>query len=192
MQQKLKEITDLILGFTFRGAIMPDQDGDSFVFQAKNIVGDKADIDLQNLVKISFKSLRGVHFLQKGDIVLTLRGANVGSFRAAVVRDDVRNVIVSSSVMIIRPIKQKVLSEYLATYFNSMNGQNNILKAVTGSYIQTISRQKLGEAIIPLPPLEDQLLIIKLADNLKRQQKLCERKIKIKKNIADAIFEKIL
>jgi len=138
MQQKLKEIADLILGFTFRGAIVPDQNGDSFVFQAKNIVGDKADVGLQNLVKISFKGFRGAHFLQKSDIVLTLRGANVGSFRAAVVRGDVKNVIVPSSVMIIRPINQKVLSEYLAAYFNSMDGQKNILKAVTGSYIQTI------------------------------------------------------
>ncbi|MCK9573678.1 MAG: restriction endonuclease subunit S [Candidatus Omnitrophica bacterium] len=192
MQQKLKEIADLILGFTFRGAIVPDQNGDSFVFQAKNIVGDKADVGLQNLVKISFKGFRGAHFLQKSDIVLTLRGANVGSFRAAVVRGDVKNVIVPSSVMIIRPINQKVLSEYLAAYFNSMDGQKNILKAVTGSYIQTISRQKLGEAIIPLPSIEDQLSIIKLADNLKRQQEICEEKNKIKKNIINAIFEKII
>jgi hypothetical protein len=190
MQQKLKEIANLILGFTFRGAIIPDQNGDYFVFQAKNIVGDKANVDLQNLVKISFKGLRGAHFLQNGDIVITLRGANVGSFRAAVIQSDVKNVIASSSVMIIRLTDQKVLPEYMAAYFNSMDGQKNILKSVTGSYIQTISGQKLGEAIIPLSSFEDQLLIIKLADNLKRQQEIFERKNKIKKNIINAIFER--
>ncbi len=191
MIKKLKDISNLILGFTFRGAIIPDKNGNTFVFQAKNVATGNKIIDLRSLTMISFKNFHGSYFLRKNDIALTLRGANIGSFRAAVIQGNSENVLASSSVIVARLTGYEVLPEYLSIYLNSKEGQKKILKSVTGSYIHSISRNKLSEIEIPIPSIDMQETIVKLSDNLRYQREICERKIQIKKNIANAIFEKL-
>jgi len=191
MSNKLTEIANLILGFTFREALIQNPHGNARVFQAKNIGNNINDINLNNLIRISFSGSYGNYFLKKNDIVITLRGIGIGSFRAAVINDNINDTVAASSVLIIRIINRSYLPEYVAAYLNSTRCQKNILETVAGSYIPTISKKNIGEIKIPKLDQENQDLIVKLVDNLNQQSKICEKRIRLQKNIANSIFENL-
>jgi len=188
MIYKLQDTTNLIPGFAFRGAIIPNSNGNISVLQAKNI---SENINFCNLVKTSFSGPFGKYFLLKGDVVITLRGMGLGSFRAAVIRGNVNNVIVASSVLIIRTVNNKYSPEFVAAYLNSGEGQKAILDSVTGSYIKSISRKSFGETELPNLDTESQSLIVDLIKNTQEQTKICERRIQLLKNINNSIFENL-
>jgi restriction endonuclease S subunit len=188
---KIKEFANIISGYTFRGTIENHLNGDVFVIQAKNIVAGEDIKDSQNLTKIFFNGAHGASFLQKNDILVVSRGYGRNAFRASVFKSGINNVIASSSTIIIRIINNEVLPEFISVFINSSEGQKLIMESVTGSTIKAILRGKFRKISVPIPSIDRQEIIIKLANNLKRQEKICARKIQIKKNIANSIFEKL-
>jgi len=82
-KMKLKEIADIIAGYTFRGAIISDPEGSLYVLQAKNIKGALVITD-EGLTKTSFETSHTNAFVKDGDIVIGSRGV----FRSAVVRSE--------------------------------------------------------------------------------------------------------
>ncbi|MCU0652891.1 MAG: restriction endonuclease subunit S [Candidatus Pacebacteria bacterium] len=191
MQVKLEQIANIISGYTFRGALENNSDGNVFVLQAKNIIAGQKLNGNQNLSRILFEKARGQFFLQNNDIVIVSRGSGIGSFRAAVFQDLTTNIVVASSVYIIRAISDKVLPDYVSVFINSSEGQKRIMETATGSHIKALLRSEIVKINIPLPEVDKQRIIVKLAKNLKQQEEICYRKIQIKKNIANSIFEKI-
>ncbi|MFA6375873.1 MAG: restriction endonuclease subunit S [Candidatus Paceibacterota bacterium] len=188
---KIQEFANVISGYTFRGTIENQSGGDVFVIQAKNIASGVDIKDSQNLVKILFNGAHGASFLQNNDITIVSRGYGRNAFRATVFKSDINNIVASSSIIIIRITDNRVLPEFISSFINSSEGQKRIMESVTGSSIKAILRGKFREISIPLPPIEKQETIIKLTNNLKQQEEINARKMQIKKNIANSIFEKI-
>jgi hypothetical protein len=191
MMIKIGEFANVISGYTFRRAIESQSEGDAFVLQAKNIVLGENIKGSQNLAKIFFDGARGAFFLQNNDVAVVSRGFGRSAFRAAVFKGSMNNVVASSSVFIIRITDGKVLPDFISMFINSNEGQKRIMEAVTGSSIKAILRGKFREIVVPIPSIAEQE-IIKLAANLKSQGEIYDRKITIKKNIANAIFEKLI
>lgn len=191
MHIKVSKFAEVINGYTFRGAIETDKNGGAFVLQAKDIIQGQNIVDAKNLTPIYFQGIRTASFLQKDDILIVSRGASAGSFRATIFSGDNKNVIASSSILILRIKKKEVLPEYLATYFNSPDGQSKILQTVTGSYIQAISRRKFEELEIPIPPLQIQQSLNGLNQNIKQQQMIYKRKKELKQEIVNTIISNL-
>ena len=97
MQNKvpLKQIANVVAGYTFRKALKEQGDGTIFVLQAKNILED-SNVDEANLNKISFYNYRTVANVYQGDVVISSRG----NFHAGVIKTDLKNIIAASSVYI--------------------------------------------------------------------------------------------
>ncbi|MFA5086044.1 MAG: restriction endonuclease subunit S [Candidatus Paceibacterota bacterium] len=188
MHTKVSQIGQVINGYTFREAIETDKKGDVFVLQAKDIIQGQDIVNSKDLTPISFKGTRTASFLQKDDILIVSRGANTGSFRTTIFSGNDDNVIASSSVLILRIKKEKVLPEYIATYLNSPEGQNKILQVVSGSYIQSISRIKFEELEIPIPPLKIQQSLNGLNRNIKQQELIYKRGKELKQEIVNTII----
>lgn len=187
MYMKISNIADIINGYTFRGAIVEVKGGDVIVLQAKDIIQGQNVTDTENLTHIDFAGTRTASFLKKNDVLIVSRGMGVGSFRSTVFDSDNTNVIASSSLLIVRTTKEEILPEYLALYFNSAEAQSKIIESVSGSYIQSISRRKFEEDLkIPIPPLAKQKALIDLNRNIKQQEKIYERKKKLKEQIVEA------
>lgn len=183
---KISDIAEIINGYSFRGAIKTITNGDTFVLQAKDIIQGQNIIDTEKLTPIAFSGIRTASFLQKNDIVIVSRGTGAGSFRSVLFNLD-GNVIASSSLLIFRIKKKDILPEYVSLYLNSSDGQNKILETVVGSYIHAISRKKFEKEIeIPIPPLSTQKSLIELNKNIKEQEKIYERKKKLKQEIIGA------
>ena len=74
MQSKsLKDISEIIAGYTFRGALKNVSDGKVQVVSAKN-VNEDSTIRIDNLIKIQNVPPRTNAFISKNDVLLSSRG----------------------------------------------------------------------------------------------------------------------
>lgn len=169
--KNLKDIVDVIAGYTFREALKPQIDGLMAVIQSKDVLNDLY-INKDNLTKINLQKYQSKALVEENDIIISSRG----SFKISVIKGNTTNIIASSSVYILRLKNKNILSEYLAIYLNSIKGQKEIKNKTTGSVIKTILRNDLGNLKIPLPNKNIQNKIINLYENNLNQQKLLTRK----------------
>jgi type I restriction enzyme S subunit len=101
-------------------------------------------------------------FLKKGDVLIARMPEPLG--RACVFPMDEENKYVTAvDVCIIRP-KENCLSSYLKYTLNSVDIRNSIYRQKTGTTRERITRKKLGELQIPLPPIEQQKKIAAILD----------------------------
>lgn len=188
MQSKcLKEISEIIAGYTFREALKNDRNGEIQVLLAKNI-SDDGSINHSELTRINLALPRANAFVKKDDVLLSSRGI----FRAGVFNMETKNTIAASSLFVLRIKNNNVLPQYLSIYLNSEAGQNSIQKILTGSTIKTILRGALEDLSIPIPPLAIQKMIIDIKDNWRKRAKLLNRKIDLDKNIANGTIKQLL
>lgn len=193
MHKKLSQLADIVSGYTFRGSIENDPNGDIFVLQAKNVQANQDIENISDFTTISDKSLRNPYFLQHNDILLVSRGSGLGSFRSAVFVSNEPKVMPSSSVHVIRIQDVTVLPKYVSLYFNSEVGQKELLQIVTGgSYIQSILVKNLIDFKIPIPPIHIQKSIIALHENITDQERILKRKQELQKNIINASFTNLI
>src|SRR3989338_7888737 len=133
MHKKLSQLADIVSGYTFRGSVENDPNGDIFVLQAKNIQTNQDIVNTADFITISDKSLRNPYFLEYNDILLVSRGSGIGSFRSAIFVSDETKVMPSSSVHVIRIKDVIVLPKYVSLYLNSPEGQKALSQIVTGA-----------------------------------------------------------
>lgn len=183
----VKEIAEIIAGYTFRGALKHDLNGKCEVVSAKNINED-GSIDYNGLTRILQLPPRTNAFVKENDVILSSRGV----FRAGVYRKKSQSIIASSSTFILRVDNTKLLPEYLAIYLNSEVGQASIRRVLTGSSIKTILRKSLENLQIPIPSIDIQKKIIDIRENWQVQEGLLNRKINLNKGIAAGAIKQLL
>lgn len=185
--KKLGDISELITGYTFRGALKSELQGGNKVVLARHINED-GSMNYSSLIRINQELPRTNAFVSKNDVLLSSRGV----FRAGVFAKDEDNVIAASSIFILRIKKNEIIPEYIAIYLNSEAGQNGIQKILTGSTIKTILRRTLANLKIPIPPLQAQKQIVEIIENWRKREKLLSKKINLNKNIAQGAIQKLL
>ncbi len=185
--KKLKDITEIILGYTFRKSIVQSNNGNYSVILAKDI-NNETPISTSSLSKINLKTLNPTALIKPNDILLSSRGI----FKAAVFNDKTTNIIAASSIFILRPTSKDILPEYLSILLNSSVGQTKIQKIITGSSIKTILKSDLENIDIEIPSLENQKTIIEIIKNLSHQEKILEEKISLNKKLTKSILQKLL
>lgn len=191
MHKELREIATVIVGYTFRGAIKSDDNGDIFVFQAKDLIQGEPFEDVCTLTKTSHAIPDYAGRFKKNDILLIARGMKSGSFRSTLFVAEAQNVIASSSIHVIRVTAADILPEYISHYLNSKEGQDALTQIVSGSYIGVLPRKELEKIKIPIPPLDKQMAIVNLHRNIRDQHRITSRQNEIKQNIINATFRNL-
>ena len=136
----LQELTDITFGYSFRGAIEGNPNGNYRVIQARNISSDSTFEDPSELERVSIDSTRSEAFVKRGEVLITSRGATVGGFKATLFDcDSDLPVLASSSLFILHSIKE-VLPEYLVAYLNSDKAQRELQDRATGATVRSIPR----------------------------------------------------
>lgn len=187
----IKDIAQVIAGYAFRGAITPDNNGNIFVFQAKDLIQGEPLVNTSTLTKVSLDVPEHPAYLQKNDILIIARGMKSGAFRSTVFMSDEPNVIASSSIHIIRVKNKEVLPEYISLYLNTPLAQLALSQVVSGSYIGSLSRSALEDILVPIPSLQKQKIMVDLQRNLFEQLKLLFKKNELKQNIINEAFSKL-
>jgi len=179
----LTNIAEIISGYSFREAILENKNSNVFIVQAKD-TKNNLYLNEKDLKEISDSSY-GEKSAKNSDVIMS----NKGFFYSTVIKSKAK-IIPSSSVYIIRPNQEKILSEYLAIYFNSKIGQAEIKKYESGGSIKIIPLKDLRNVKVIIPEIERQKKIVELYKNIEKQNEILERKKIINQNILEAIFIK--
>lgn len=182
---KLKNIAEIISGYSFRFSLSDITLGDTFVLQSGDIREDMT-LELNSNQKLDLKDIKTKAFTETNDILLGSKGNPTVGY---VESDD--KILISSSMYIIRVKDDTVLPKYLAIYFNSPNGQRELNKVSLGGYIKGISKTNLETLTIPIPSKDIQEKIILLHDNIVKQKGLLERKLTINKEVLNCVVNNL-
>ena len=182
---KLKEITDIRLGYSLQKALSADIKGNIRIIQPKDI--DEFNcIDFSDVWSTTISPNPVKHFINNGEVLLISRG----KFRAAVYKPPIgQNFAVSSSFLRIILNSSVMIPEYVATYLNSFAGYRELAKMQScGSGIAAINADELKNLKIPIPSLSKQKKIAELSN-----ERLNMRKLQKKHTILlDKIFDYVI
>nr|WP_223231730.1 restriction endonuclease subunit S [Pseudoalteromonas distincta] len=117
------------------------------------------------------KELKKGH-VETGDVLITTRG-NIGN--TAIVPSRLNDVNINAQLVLLRPEKEQIDSNYLKHIFSSPDLKRQISIGLTGSALKQLPIRSLKELEIPLPPLDEQKRIAAILDKAdairrKRQQ----------------------
>lgn len=154
--EKAKGVADIVLGKILQST---EKEGYAFkkYLRAQNIRWESVDVSDVNEMWFSPKEL-STYRLQKDDILVS-EGGEVG--RAAIWKDELDECYIQNSVNRLRVDRKKILPEYLLYVLESY-GQAKVFEGTVNRVsIAHLTREKLKEYYIPLPPLDEQRQIVK-------------------------------
>ncbi len=175
-KQRLEEISTISTGFSFRGAIPQDPNGDTLVVQAANLAGNGSLAEEADFKRIKVIGRASSVTVSKNDVLLVSRGTSNGGFRAAFVSSPQNPLVASSSLHIIRVTSDDLLPEFLCAYLNTPQCQQQLQRIASGSTIRTLLIKNLSLLEIPIPPIKTQQSIVNLARNVTSQQKIFQQR----------------
>ena len=188
MNKRLEDIGEIILGHTFREAIVDVPTGNYAILQAKNI-GREGVVATDDLVSTLLEGTKTNALVYKEDVILS----NRGTFRAAVFNDNRHNVLAASSVYIIRiHNREQCLPEYLAIFLNSHEGQNLLEGMNRGTIIKSLPKRSLSELFVPIPSLATQKTVISIYKNFHSRAALYERKFRLEEAVANQSISSLI
>ena len=158
---KLGLISSVITkGTTPRGGNVAYLDNGIGFLRAENIEGyDK--LNLQNLKFIDETTHNGFlkrSILQNDDILITIAGT-LG--RTAIVTDDVLPLNTNQAVAIVRLVNPLlVYNRFIAYAINSNTIKKTLLQQEVAMAIPNLSLENIHDCVVPIPPLNEQLAIV--------------------------------
>ena len=170
MQTSIKEIARLSMGTNFRPHHEASDSDGLCVVQMKDL--DTTSVKIATLEKLSLKPPRNVTFLKPGDVIFRSRGRTT---TAVIVPRNIGKAVLAAPLFLIR-VKDpsRVLPGYLCWYINQTPAQRFLYQRTEGSALKMINLKHLGDLEIPLPALNVQSKIEKIAAMLKKESALLE------------------
>lgn len=182
MEHTLSQLTDIISGHSFRGAVPTNESGFYKVIQVRDI----DDIYLDSTLIETTSDVDNA-MVQEGDILLSMRGTDSSGLKVTMVTDQTEPCIVSSALCILRATSGAVLPEYLLFYLNSTRGQQRLKSLLAGATVKTIVKKELAKLQISIPPMDKQKQVVEMSKNVYRQKQLLSQKNNLLATLADNI-----
>ena len=179
----LIDIAEINLGYSFRGNLPIDDNGNIYVIQPKNILNN----DYTNLEKIFMPNLNDKYILKAGDIILTNKYRFIADMFDP--KDDAI-YIASSSVFVLRANNNCCVPEYLTAYINSVEGQRQISKFSETSTIPSLTKGYIENLMIPIVPFNIQSKIVSLTKDYKEYSDLLTKKMILEEKIVNNFIDK--
>lgn len=142
--------------------------GDIFI-RAQNLKFDRLDLDDVAYVSLPERSEGKRTRVQKGDLLITITGANVT--KTALVDEDIGSAYVSQHVALFRP-NTEALPEYLYWFIvANAAGRKQLENFAYGAGKPGLNLTNIREVALELPGLDEQQVIVdRLNDTLSRQE----------------------
>jgi len=189
----LQSIAAIQPGYPFRGKLELDSNGDAFVVQYRHLVLGESLNDKQGktLDRVTLPGRKRPEYLCPGDILFMAKGTRND---AAVVRELPHNTVCTPNFYHIRltPSACNVMPEFLAWQLNHVDAQRYFAMCSQGSAAPSITKSQLGNLPIVVPLIEQQALMVKLADAATREQQLVNQLIENRQRMVDAAGHQLL
>jgi len=170
-------------GSHFSPQVQYDEPGaDRYMYiTAKNIRNDYMDFRKLSFVDKEFHdSIYGRCNPEFGDVLLTKDGVNTGDVTLNTLKEPFSLL---SSVCIFKTKKGELKSEFLKYYIQSPFGSKLISESMTGTAIKRIILRKIKDALVIIPPLAEQQIIV---DELESKLTVCN---KIEETISQSLLQ---
>lgn len=169
----LREVAVSHPGYPFRGAVKESTSGDVAVVQIKNSDPDDG-IDWPSVIRTNLTGRKRPDWLRSGDVLFTARGNRNSGI---LVEDPPDKAVCAPQFFLLRTNGDSLIPEYLAWYINQAPAQRYFLQSAEGTFITSIRRAVLEALPIPVPHVERQRLIAKLADAARQEKRLTQQLI---------------
>ena len=192
MEVLVKDIARIKAGYSFRGTIPVQENGNFRVIQIKD-VDPSGFVLINNLVNVAIETIKPEYLTEIGDVLLTSRGINR---RAATIDSAAAADAIFVSQLYVLKIKTgTVVPEYLTWYLNQKPAQEFFEERASGSYIQNIRQDVLAQLPVILPPPDVQKRIVEiyrlgLREREMAQKILEKRRLVVEKALLELIKEK--
>ncbi len=169
MKVKLKNLTSVQTGYSFRSRLEVIGSGETAVIQMKDLLEDNT-VDRSNLVKIDMENVKDHHLAKKGDLIFRSRGLQNTS---AILLNDPGNAVVAAPLLRIRITRRDIIiPEYLNWYISQRDAQAFFNSRAKGTVQKMISKQAIEELEVSLPSLEKQKSILEITSLSEKEQTL--------------------
>ncbi len=159
MQQKIKDIAEIQIGYQFRKRIEPEIDGSHKVIQIRDI-DENQSLNQEGLCRVTIDQLSEKYLVHKNDILFLARGHR--NF-AIPLMDSMEKTIAASHFFILKIKSKKVIPEYLAWFINQAPAQGYLHNlARRGSHMPIIPKSVFENLKVHIPDIEIQGKIVKL------------------------------
>lgn len=151
--------------------------GEVFYIQARDFDANR-QIAKNLTPTLSYQRNLEKHFLESGNVLIVAKGSN---FLSAVYDGFYPSAVASTVFLVIHLTKKSLVKpEYLSWYLNQNSTQTLLSTMSRGTSIPAINKKMLMELEIPIPSMQKQNTVLKLAELLE-QEKLINQKITILK-----------
>ena len=125
------------------------------------------------------------HLLIEGDILLVAKGV---ANRACLYKEQIGQAVASSTFFVIRLKEQSLMPDYLLWLLNTQRYQKLLQSLSKGTQVQSLSKKALSSIQIPIPSMEEQQQIVKVAEQWRIEQFFMDAL----KNSKDRYYEHLL
>lgn len=153
-------------GTTPRGGNVSYMDSGIGFLRAENILGyDRLKLqDLKYVDEDTHNNFLKRSILKSNDILITIAGT-LG--RTAIVTEDDLPLNSNQAIAIVRLVNpQLICNRYVAYILNSSIIQKSLLRLEVAMAIPNLSLENISDCSIPIPPLQEQLAIVKMIDDI--------------------------
>ena len=174
MKIKLHEIADIEAGHPFRGAIAEHEHGDCQVIQVRDIDTD-GQVNWTGVICTKITGRKRPNGLREGNIIFAARGPR----NLATCMADLNRPVVCAQHFFRITLKgtNNALPEFIAWQLNQAPLQRYFRQSAEGSAQVSIRRAVLEQAMITLPPLEQQTILTRFADKALKEKQLLTKLI---------------
>jgi restriction endonuclease S subunit len=177
----LSDVSEIRMGYSFRGRIEPHPEGELCVIQMKDI--DQSNVlRFETAAHVLFPGDVRQHFVHNGDLIFRSRGQ---SYSAALVGREPITTVVASPMMLIRPRRELVDSAYLRWFLNEPSTHKTLESLAAGTAVKMISKADLQRLEVPLPSLETQSKIVEIASLLEQETKLMAEMTRLRHDLIE-------
>jgi restriction endonuclease S subunit len=184
---KLIKIAEISTGYSFRSKIKHDPKGDTKVIQMSDVDSYRGVL-IDKLQSISnFKPRSERYFLTAGDVIMVSKGYNMNAY---VVPDNLGKTVAVNSFIVLKPVINRILPNYLAWFLNSNRTQHFFREIAAGTNIPNLSIKALEALDVFLPSIDDQFLLSSLENLKKREVYLLQELAKKKEHLIDEFLQR--
>lgn len=131
--------------------------------------------------------------LSKGDVVLTKDSETPEEIAfAAVIDEDIDNLVCGYHLAVLRPDKTKVVGEYLMSAINFHPNHHQFVRLANGATRFGLGIDSLNNALLPLPPLAEQRKIAEILRTWDEAIETAEAELKAKQERKRGLMQKLL
>ncbi len=169
MQQKIKDIADIQLGYQFRKKIEPERNGTLQVIQIRDF-DENQNLNQEGLCRVTIDQLSDKYLVHKNDILFLARGHR--NF-AIPLLDSMERTIAASHFFILKIKGKKIIPEYLAWFINQTPAQEYLHNlARRGSHMPIIPKSVFENLKVHIPNIETQKKVFTLNTLIEKEKTL--------------------